>query len=68
MTNIFLTLFLLTIVVVPSPAQNHDNLQPPTRKHYKYDGKIVTSYDQTKNQTLVLIQLPYHDVVYAIQQ
>jgi hypothetical protein len=30
---------------------------PPPKKDYKYEGKIVSTYDKAKDQTLVLIQL-----------
>jgi hypothetical protein len=57
MSKLVFILFLLTIAAVGSPAQSHENLQPPAKKNYKYDGKIVTTYDKAKDQTLVLIQL-----------
>jgi hypothetical protein len=57
MCKLLVVLFLLMMPVVPALAQNHDSLQPPPKKAYKYDGKIVTTYDKTKDETLVLIQL-----------
>jgi hypothetical protein len=38
-------------------------LTPPPKRDYKYDGKIVSTYDKSKDQTIVLIQLmPVKDV------
>jgi hypothetical protein len=33
------------------------NLSPPPKRNYKYDGKVVSTYDKTKDATTVLIQL-----------
>jgi hypothetical protein len=59
MSKIFFVLLLVTIAAVHSPAQNHDSLQPPPKKNYKYDGKIVTTYDKSKDETQVAIQLMF---------
>ncbi|HEV7746847.1 MAG TPA: hypothetical protein VGO56_17760 [Pyrinomonadaceae bacterium] len=57
MKRILAILFLLAAAVVPAFAQVPDKLQPPPKRNFKYDGKIVTTYDNAKNETLVLIQL-----------
>lgn len=63
MNKLIFLLLLLALAVVQPPAQSQGKLQPPPKKNYKYDGKIVTTYDKSKNETLVLIQLmPVKDV------
>jgi hypothetical protein len=32
-------------------------LTPPAKRNFKYDGKIVSTYDKEKDRTIVLIQL-----------
>jgi hypothetical protein len=50
----FLMLLSGSVVYGQAPASN---LTAPPKKDYKYDGKIVTTYDTGKAQTIVLIQL-----------
>jgi len=38
-------------------GQDASTLKPPQRRNFKYNGKIVSTYDKAKDQTLVLIQL-----------
>ena len=57
----FLTLIFL--LVIPASGLGQGSLQPPARKNYKYQGKIVSSYDEPSDRTTVLIQLmPVKDV------
>jgi hypothetical protein len=57
MSKVVLILLLLTTAAICSPAQSHDSLQPPPKENYKYDGKIITTYDKAKDETQVAIQL-----------
>ncbi len=53
-----LTILLLLLFVSASFGQTQTaNLKPPPRRNYKYTGKIVSTFDSDKNQTIVLIQL-----------
>lgn len=38
-------------------AQEASALKVPPKRDYKYDGKIVSTYDKEKDRTIVLIQL-----------
>lgn len=49
-------LILLGGGVARGQVQDAKSTVPP-KKNYKYDGKIVTTYDPAKAQTIVLIQL-----------
>jgi hypothetical protein len=64
--NFLAKILLLTLVLFggSSLAESQTaNLTPPPKKSYKYDGKIVSSFDRDKNETVVLIQLmPIRDV------
>lgn len=55
MKILLLSLLLLCGAAVAS-AQTAA-LQPPPKRNYKYDGKIVTNFDKEKGETVVLIQL-----------
>lgn len=57
MSKVIVSLFLLAIGAVYSPAQSQGSLQPSPKKNYKYDGKIVTTFDAAKKETQVAIQL-----------
>ena len=60
--KIILLLALLSINGAVSFAQT-TGLTPPPKRNFKYDGKIVTTYDQLVNETMVLIQMmPVLDV------
>lgn len=61
MIKSFAKLLLIAVVLFCcqdlARAQEAPKLTPPAKRNFKYDGKIVSSYDNSKNQTLVLIQL-----------
>jgi hypothetical protein len=38
-------------------AKQTSNLTPPPKRHYKYDGKVVKSFDKTLDQTVIALEL-----------
>lgn len=56
LTALLLSAAALCAGAHPCPAQNAE-LKPPPRRSYKYEGKIVSTYEKEKDLTVVLIQL-----------
>jgi hypothetical protein len=54
--KILLLSWLLLCGAATASAQTA-TLQPPPKRNYKYEGKIVTNFDKEKDETVVLIQL-----------
>lgn len=53
-------LFLVTVLVSPMilVGQGQDSqLTPPAKRKFKYNGKIDTTYDQSKDQSMVFFKL-----------
>ena len=38
-------------------AKQTSTLTPPPKRHYKYDGKVVKSFDKTLDQTVIALEL-----------
>ena len=60
--HLIVMLVLMLSFATISIAQT-TTLKAPPRRNFKYEGKIVSTFDETKDRTLVLIQLmPVKDV------